>query len=247
MQDSLNAPAVLTRLDVSYLPLPNRVDLVLTDVPPPAELTPTAFMIGITDDGGLVLADHAERGPEISGGHLEPGETPEDAARREGCEETGATYWSVWPIGYLRCTSEGTVPEDHPYPHPVGYQALYAGSVVSMDARDDYLECRPPSIVHPAEFGSLDPSLAAQLVPMYDAAMRALGRDRTMEQLAAEARSIDDDDWGSERQVDAENRFFDECRRHRPATFDDAGDFADWCLKATTDERIDEAMRLLAA
>jgi len=247
MHDPMTAPAALVRRDVSYLPLPNRVDLVLTAIEPPRELTPTAFMIGITDDGSLVLADHAERGPEIAGGHIEPGETPEQAARREGNEESGASYGSVRPIGYLRCVSCGSVPADHPYPHPVGYQALYAGSVVSMDARDDYLECRPPRIVHPADFGTLDPSLAVQLVPMYDAAIRALGRDRTLEQLAADARPIDETDWGSERQIDAENLFFDECRRHRPTTFDDAGDFADWCLKATTDERIDEAMRLLAA
>lgn len=247
MHDPLTAPAALTRRDVSYLPLPNRVDLVLSDAPSPPALTPTAFMIGITDDGGLVLADHAKRGPEIAGGHVEPGETPEQAARREGNEETGASYWSVWPIGYLRCISDGTVPPDHPYPHPVGYQALYAASVVSMEARDDYLECRPPRIVHPADFGTLDPSLAAQLVPMYDAAIRALGRDRTLEQLAAAARPLAEEDWDSERQIDAENRFFDECRRRRPATFGDDGDFADWCLKATTDERIDEAMRLLAA
>lgn len=247
MQDPLTIPAALTRRDVSYLPLPNRVDLVLTDVQPPLHLTPTAFMIGITDDGGVVLADHAERGEEITGGHVEPGETPVQAALREGNEESGATYGCAWPIGYLRCVSQGTVPDDHPYPHPVGYQALFAAPVASMETREDYLECRPPRVVHPSGFALLKPSLSEQIDLMYRAALKALGRDRTLAELAAEARAVNEDDWGTERQIDAENRFFDECRRLRPSTFGDSGDFADWCLKATTDERIDEAMRLIAA
>ena len=247
MDDALNIPSVLTRHDVSYLPTPNHVDLVLTDIIPPLKLTPTAFMIGITDDDRVVLADHSERGLEITGGHVEPGETPEWAARREGGEESGAEYGSIWPIGYLRCVSQGTVPDDHPYPHPVGYQMLYAGPVTSLKLRDDYLECRRPAVVHPNEFDSLEPDLRIQLIPMYEAAMKALGRDRTLEQLAEDARPVDDDDWGTERQIDAENRFFDECRRRSPSKFDDAGDFGDWCLKATSEERIDEALRILAA
>lgn len=247
MNDPLRIPAVLTRRNVSYLPQPSSVDLVLTDVPPPVQLTPTSFMIGITDDDGVVLADHSERGLEITGGHVEPGETPAQAAVREGTEESGAQYGCVWPIGFLRCISEGSVPEDHPYPHPIGYQALHAASVISLELRDDYLECRRPRVLHPAEFDTLEPQFAQQLKLMYQAAMTALGRDRTLQQLAADARPFDDDEWGSQRQVDAENRFFDECRRRRPATFDETGDFSDWCLKATTEERIDEALRLMAA
>ena len=250
MDDPMTIPAVLVQENVAYLPLPNRVELVLTDVSPPAELTPTSFMIGITDDGGIVLADHAERGLEITGGHIDPGETVVQGAIREGAEESGAEYGTVWPIGYLRCISGGTVPDDYPYPHPIGYQALHAAAVVAMTARDDYLECRRPRIVHPDEFAALardKQHLARQLELLHAAALKALGRDRTIDDLASQALPTGEDDCGSERQIDAENRFFDECRRRRPAIFGDRGDFADWCLKATTNERIDEAMRLLAA
>jgi hypothetical protein len=59
--------------------------------------------------------------------------------------------------------------------------------------------------------------------------------------LAQAARCLGDDDWGSERQQNAENDFFD-------AFHDAVGDthaFDAWCLKATTEEMIDEALRLL--
>jgi len=61
-----------------------------------------------------------------------------------------------------------------------------------------------------------------------------------LEALAREARPLDDADWGTERQINAENAFFDAFH----AAMGDTPDFDDWCLKATTDEMIDEALRL---
>lgn len=68
-----------------------------------------------------------------------------------------------------------------------------------------------------------------------------------LEALATKARPINEDDWGTERQVEAENEFFDVCRKLDPATFDTDGgsDFAEFCLKATTGEMLDEAMKLV--
>ena len=60
------------------------------------------------------------------------------------------------------------------------------------------------------------------------------------EKLAAAARPIDDADWGSERQIAAENRFFRALFYHYPAL--DTWSFERWCLKATTEEMLDEAM-----
>ena len=46
--------------------------------------------------GKLVLCKHKERDTyEFPGGHIEPGESAEDAARRELYEETGACYDAV--------------------------------------------------------------------------------------------------------------------------------------------------------
>jgi ADP-ribose pyrophosphatase YjhB (NUDIX family) len=247
MMDPRTVPAALTEENVGYLPLPNRVDLVLTDVLPPVELTPTSFVIGIADDGGVVLANHSRRGPEITGGHVDPGETPEQTARREGLEESGAEYGTLWPIGYLRCVSQGSVPDDHPYPHPVGYQALYAGAVLSMEPRDDYLECGRPVTVDAEGIGLLARPLARRLALLHAAALAAVGRDRSLEDLAKEARPLDGDDRGSPRQVAAESRLLDECRRRRPDVFRDGALLSEGRSGTTAEERVDEALRLLGA
>lgn len=70
-----------------------------------------------------------------------------------------------------------------------------------------------------------------------------------LQKLAAIARPMDDDDYGSERQVDAENIFWNACAKALGAPYDDGydgsglgEDFDRWCLKATTEEMLDEAI-----
>lgn len=66
-----------------------------------------------------------------------------------------------------------------------------------------------------------------------------------LEVLADEARPKNDDDWGTDRQITAENRFFWACAQRYPHLFHDASSFAMWCLKATTEEMLDEALRII--
>ena len=50
-------------------------------------------------EGRLLLSRHRQRSTwETQGGHIEPGETPMDAARRELYEESGATDFDIRPI-----------------------------------------------------------------------------------------------------------------------------------------------------
>lgn len=70
--------------------------------------------------------------------------------------------------------------------------------------------------------------------------------DRLLE-LAKAARPIDDDDYGSDRQVDAEFAFFEACREQAPTLFAEGSNFSKWSLNATPEEAIDEAVRLLTA
>jgi hypothetical protein len=64
-----------------------------------------------------------------------------------------------------------------------------------------------------------------------------------LEALAREARPLDDDEWGSERQTQAQDAFFNFVKAHmHPRAYED---LEMWCLKATTDEMIDEATRRL--
>ena len=49
--------------------------------------------------GGILLSRHRARTTwETQGGHIEPGETPEEAARRELFEESGAIDFALRPL-----------------------------------------------------------------------------------------------------------------------------------------------------
>lgn len=61
--------------------------------------------------------------------------------------------------------------------------------------------------------------------------------------MAQEARPTSDDDWGSERQITAQNAFFVEVQRVLPKPLFEK--LEAYCLKATVDEMIDEALRLI--
>lgn len=64
-----------------------------------------------------------------------------------------------------------------------------------------------------------------------------------IESLAQSARPVNDDDWGSERQVAAENKFFKAVRA--ALTPEDFAALESFCHKARTEEMIDEALRLM--
>lgn len=130
--------------NVPYLPLPNYVEVVLTDELSPVDLTKTAFVVPVCDDGSIILANNVRRGLEISGGHIEDGETPEEAACREALEEVGCEVTDVVPIGYLRMVSEGEVPADYAYPHPISYQQFFAGRVTAINEYQPNEECNVP-------------------------------------------------------------------------------------------------------
>lgn len=166
-------PAHVDR-NVSYLPQPNRVELVITDVPPPEELTRTSFLLPITDDDGLMFAHNRRRGIEFPGGHIEPGEDYIQAARREGREEVGVECGEIVQIGYMRMTSEGDVPPGWKYPHPESYQVFHAGRVESIAHYVENEECRQPEVFSGEEVEHLDGSIGIKARILHEAALRAL-------------------------------------------------------------------------
>ena len=144
LQEALLLPSILTNTDLPYLPLPNTVEVVFSDKLPPVELTKTAFVIPLLDNQDMMSTNNRRRGLEIPGGHIDPGETPEQAGVREVLEETGCRVEDVVVIGYLRMTTTGEKPEGYRYPFPVGFQVFYAGRVREIVPYEENDECLTP-------------------------------------------------------------------------------------------------------
>ena len=161
-----------TRYDVGYLPVPNQVTAIIDPVVAPQELAPTAFVFPIMRDRSLVMARNIRRGLEIPGGHVEPGETLEQAARREALEEGLCKVPVLIPLGYLQMTTSGPKPEGYKYPYPVSYQQFYTGIVEGFA---DYVgndECFEPELV---VAGDLPEVLDPGMVAFYWEAIKLLG------------------------------------------------------------------------
>lgn len=76
-----------------------REDLECT-IHPFGTLPDKVFVVVVSEhEGKIMLSRHKKRATwETQGGHIEPGETPEDAARRELIEESGAREFSLTPV-----------------------------------------------------------------------------------------------------------------------------------------------------
>lgn len=99
------------------------------------ELLPiTAAVIFIIQDG-QVLITKIPRGWDIPGGHIEPGETPEQAVTREVYEETGGVVSEVQPIGYLHVTKQKHTPKNAQYP---AESAIMVYAAASVDLQQDH-------------------------------------------------------------------------------------------------------------
>ncbi len=118
--------------DIVWLPKPNEASTILSATMPPLELVTTALAIIFSDDC-LLMTNLRHRGWDIPGGHIEPGETPAEAVRREVYEETGAKLDLLHLLGYQRLRLLGPKPSAYNYPYPDCYQVFYWGQVESLD------------------------------------------------------------------------------------------------------------------
>lgn len=92
----------------------------------PADVSPVRFSVIIPRyQGQLLLCRHRARNTwEFPGGHIEPGETPDAAARRELWEETGASAYTLSPLCFYRVDLENGA---------FYYASLYAAEITAMD------------------------------------------------------------------------------------------------------------------
>lgn len=95
---------------------------------------PAHVLVLCRSEDAWLLTKHRERGLECPGGKKEPGETLEEAARREVAEETGARVSKLHFIGeYCVHVSE------KPF-----VKAVFFARVVDIEKKDDYLETEGP-------------------------------------------------------------------------------------------------------
>lgn len=85
-----------------------QVTFLPDDAPLPPEMPLYAVLVFALCDSRFVVADISERGWCIPSGRLHSGETPEEAARREAWEESGATLGALRPLGHFLLTETET-------------------------------------------------------------------------------------------------------------------------------------------
>ena len=115
--------------DIAWLPLPNEIALILDTQLPPLPAITSALALAF-DGARILMTNLRQRGWDIPGGHLEPGELPEAAMRREVLEEANVLLTDVRLFGYQRIRLLGQVPAG--YPSPDSYQVFYLARVAEL-------------------------------------------------------------------------------------------------------------------
>jgi 8-oxo-dGTP pyrophosphatase MutT (NUDIX family) len=140
--------------NIAWLPEPNEIQTVLSSQLPPQEFISTALAVAFVGDH-LLMTNLISRGWDIPGGHVEPGEHPEETVRREVYEETGATLSQLHLLGYQHLRLLGPRPTAYRYPYPDCYQAFYWTKVTSLEDFLPTAETRGRALFPPAEARTL--------------------------------------------------------------------------------------------
>lgn len=159
--------------DLGYQPTPNRSEFILSNTRPGNRLTRTAFVYPVLEDGSVLMSTSLKigRDVEVPGGHIEKGETQDQAAEREDFEETGARTGVLIPIGHQRMLSSGVEPSGWRYPFPLAYQSFFAAKVTSIAPYVDNDECGPPVAIK--DFSVLKPHERLMAIRAVEAVRRA--------------------------------------------------------------------------
>lgn len=141
--------------NVAWAPIPNEVHHILADTLPPRDAISAAFALAF--DGDQLLVTHlSRRGWDVPGGHLESGETPEDAMRREVYEETGARLGITRSIGYQMIRVLAPMPRGYRYAYPDSYQVCYWARILALDPFPGNPEAMERALLSPVEASHME-------------------------------------------------------------------------------------------
>lgn len=154
--------------NLAWVPEPNESQLVLSSYLPPLELVTTAFALAFAEDR-LLMTNLTRRGWEVPGGHVEPGEHPEETVRREVFEETLTTLGSLHLLGYQHLRLSGPKPASYRYPYPDSYQAFYWAPIATLSDFLPTAEAQGRALFPPLEARTL--SWVQHFIELYEAAL----------------------------------------------------------------------------
>lgn len=103
------------------------VSEVLSSILPSINKITTVFGL-ITYEKKILLAN-LYRGWDLPGGHVEEGESLEEALMREVYEETKIIVEKPTLIGYQQMEVSAEKPDGYRYPYPISYQVHYHAEV----------------------------------------------------------------------------------------------------------------------
>ncbi len=104
------------------------------------------------DHGKVLLVQVTARGFNLPGGHIEEGETPEEALARECMEEGYVRCDSLSLIGAIQVSHEGNPSFDANGKYPlIGYQLFYRARIAECLPYRRENECRTRIWVEPEE------------------------------------------------------------------------------------------------
>lgn len=109
--------------EIPWMPTNSEGRLYHTNEMPPADICGTAFAFAFIGDR-MLLSRLVKRGWDIPGGHLEPGEDPEQAVIRETIEETQVVVEPLELIGIQELEVFGTLPRNG-WNSPLSAQLFY--------------------------------------------------------------------------------------------------------------------------
>lgn len=156
--------------NIPWLPQPNEGRIILTTQLPPREEIATAFVLAFSGDR-LLQTHLVKRGWDIVGGHVEVGESPEEAVRREAYEEAGAKLGTLRLLGYQRLCLLGPRPASYKYSYPDSYQLFYWAHIEALDDFIPTPETHGPALFSPDQAQTL-PWVQAH-PELYQAALHA--------------------------------------------------------------------------